>query len=173
MKRIFLSLLLLGLLGCSKKSSPISNATLTPPQIIQVMTDINVGTMDYIVSSATYSLPSREFIENEYSSGLRKFFNDLNFTYSKGDQDCRSFALGATFYVDHLHHIEKDKIQNSALAFGEFYYQKEGADGGGHAINVVITKDSNKYLVLFYEPQTYSIVILSKTEIESCEFYRF
>ncbi len=179
MKKIFIvGLIFLSLLGCSKHSAPSTNTTISSQQIEQVMMDINVGSMNYEVSDGVYSLPDRNFIGTDFSVALKSFFSQMGDSdYTSGENNCNVFSLGSSYFMKHLHHNTKtNKLDNTGIAFGEFYYIKEGADGGGHAINVSIVNDkniTNKFIVLFYEPQTCSIVQLTQTEIESCVFYRF
>ena len=140
--------------------------------------DINVGTMNYIAADAIYSLPTRDFIETDFAVALKTFFVKMGEAdYVNVEQNCNKFALGATFFMDYLHHNTTNKLSDTGIAFGEFYYTRSAANGGGgHAINITIIANkngTNQFTVLFFEPQTYSLVQLTQEEIESCEFYRF
>lgn len=157
----------------SKSNKTVINSTINSEDIWNIMSSVGAGnTANFITRDTIYSLPSIEYITNQFSQNLKGFFFSLNSQgWKEQENDCDDFALGACFLMNFLHHNTVDKIRNTGIAFGEFYYIRE--QGGGHAINVAIVKDNLEVKVVFYEPQTYSIVTLTQKEIESCVFWRF
>lgn len=169
-------LVALGLLaGCGKKSGAanvVTNFTLTSQEVVNFMSDKCPTSYQYSVRDAKYSLPARSYIEGGFSTALKSFLFQLNSNEWKTEEnDCDDFAVAAFFLMSFLHHNTAHKVSQTGLAFGEFHYMR--ADGQGHAINVAIAREGEKLSLVFYEPQTYSIVELSKEEIESCVFWRF
>jgi hypothetical protein len=178
-RREVIALGLLGILGtmtgCGSKAAPsntVTNFTLTSNQVAQVMYDNGCVDYRYSIRDAKYSLPTRDYISGPFSDSLRSFLFQLNSNQWKTDQnDCDDFSIAALFLMSFLHHNTVNKVTSTGIAFGEFHYIRD--IGGAHAINVAIVRESDKLKLVFYEPQTYSIVDLSKQEIESCVFWRF
>jgi hypothetical protein len=172
--KIGLTACLAVLASCSPQPKNIfTGNTIDGENIWEIMSDIGVTTDVFITRDRIYSYPSLSFIQGQFSEGLRSFFWSLSSgAWTPEGNDCDDFALGAAFYMGYLHHSTQYKVEVSGIAFGEFYYIRDS--GEGHAINVALVKNKDGAIkVVFYEPQTYSIVELSKSEIQSCIFWRF
>ena len=162
------------LASCKKPTNnTVTNFTLTAQEINDVMWEVGALPSNFFTRDASYSLPSISYINGEFSNSLRSFlFNLSSAEWKTESNDCDDFAMAACFLMNFLHHNTVNKVKNTGIAFGEFYYYKQGV--GYHAINVAVVRDENqKIKVVFFEPQTYSIVELNKEEIESCVFWRF
>lgn len=177
MKRVktYLIVFLLVLLSACgpKTTNTVTDFKVDGASVLTLMTDIGALTPNYITVDRNYSCPTRKFVEGEFSRALGAFISSMGTSgYKSSENDCDDYARAAAFFMGFLHHNTVHKISDTGIAFGEFYYTKAGA--GGHAINVfLVHEEGNKVKILFYEPQTCSIVILSKEEIESCEYWRF
>lgn len=115
-----------------------------------------------------YSLPSRHWVEWDFSRALFSVLSQLGFSYTEEKSDCDDFARLSAAYAALLHSKEGNK---TGLAFGEFWYTRR--DGGGHAINCYIVSDGGELALRFFEPQTQSELALTDEEILSCVFCRF
>ena len=64
---------------------------------------------------------------------------------------------------------ESDLSKKQSVAFGVIWYNRD--KGGGHAINIFITKDEQGLVYIkFVEPQNGQIVHLSQNELNSIFF---
>lgn len=149
---------------------------LSGPEIIQVLTDQVVGTFDGFCPDKTYSLPTQDWLTGAFGEAFDKFLFEFEESAWRPEiNDCDDFSRSAAFFAQLLH---KRKSKNdplrkeTALAFGEFFYTKDS--GEGHAINVAIIRNiKGEHEAVFFEPQNQTIVELTQTEKESCEFFRF
>lgn len=162
------------ILSCSKqtKHNTVTNFTLNSTEVWGVMSDAGFGNIsNYVIRDKNYSLPSENYIKNDFAGAFRSFLFQLDSGGWRAEEnDCDDFALGAAFFMNFLHHNTANKVNKTGIAFGEFFYEKDGA---GHAINVAIVREDAKIKVIFFEPQTYSIITLTRKETESCVYWRF
>lgn len=118
-----------------------------------------------------YSIPTKTWIEKDFSESFSKFTFDLGIKdkFLAESLDCDDIAQGAAFWGKYLHW--KEIKEKRGLAFGEFHYNSSSV--GPHAINIVIVSDAGKISVVFYEPQRRILVELTDKERDSCAFIRF
>lgn len=167
-------MLTLLLVGCNKNNNnPVITHSITAIELKTIMAKNKIYTPNAFVADQTYALPSENWIKTEYSSALYSFLTSFKSSqWTSEENDCDNFASMSYSFSQILHHNTPSKLEKSSLAFGEFWYITK--NGGGHAINVLITwAGENQYKVLFYEPQLQQIIALDKDEIDSCLFYRF
>ena len=87
--------------------------------------------------------------------------------------DCDNYAEAFRVYLQILHskamQKESDLAKKQSVAFGVIWYNRD--KGGGHAINIFITKDEQGLVYIKYvEPQNGQIVHLSQNELNSIFF---
>lgn len=171
--RIPLIILLLALCSCSKQqngSAPVvkTGVVLTDLDLVGVMRQYHVIPFNgFATSDSRYALPPEDWVTGEFLDRLRSFQFSLKQThYAAESNDCDDFAKMAAAFARLVHGNEKHE-RGTSIAVGEFYYKIDG--GGNHAINfaVVQAKDGRVKLI-FLEPQTWAIVRLSESEVESC-----
>jgi hypothetical protein len=140
---------------------------ITSSQLGDFLENCQIGTWVNLPDTQ-YSLPAEDWLSGSFASGLGSLLGQLGFAWSAEKMDCDDFARFAASYAALLHSKSGNK---TGLAFGEFWYTR--ADGQGHAINVAVIRSGSGELALrFFEPQTQSIVELTKEEIATCEFCR-
>lgn len=125
------------------------------------------------VADEAYMLPALDWVTGEFSDAWLAFRASLG-TWSEDDNDCDDFARGCAFFAQLLHHNTPQHELKTALAFGEFWYDRD--IGGGHAINVFLYRDATSDVgvqIGFFEPQTGEAITLSQKELESCIAWRF
>ena len=149
---------------------------LTGPEITQVLTDAGVATFDGYCPDKDYSLTTKAWLVLPFARALRSFCESFNIgSWEAEINDCDDFSRTAAMFAQacHNHTSKEDPTrQETALAFGEFFYTKD--DGEGHAINVaIIRNDKGEHEAIFFEPQNQTVVELTQTEKESCAFFRF
>jgi hypothetical protein len=116
-----------------------------------------------------YMLPARYWIEDRFSGAWLSFKSSLS-PWSPEDNDCDDLARAAAFFAQFLHRNTTNRPAGTALAFGEFWFNRDL--GGGHAVNFFLCRNSGKVTVEFFEPATGQVVQLSPTEIYSCRSWR-
>lgn len=117
------------------------------------------------IADATYSLPTKRWVETGYANLLASKFYDK--TYKLESFDCDNYSLGGQDVASVINATGKHQ-----LAIGVFYYVKDDS-ARGHAINIFLYKDGNEVKSGFFEPQTGKVIRLSEREIESCSHWRF
>lgn len=116
-----------------------------------------------IIADAIYVLPTKQWIENEFSIILN---TKLKNKYKLEAYDCDNFAIGAENVASEI-----NAKANHQLAIGEFYYIRDDRNQG-HAINFFLYKEGNNVKIGFIEPQNGKIIDLSEKEILSCSYWR-
>lgn len=167
LKQIAVCLLFLG--ACSKPPpSPLSGAK---PVEVEQVAEVLDGEFHFAgkIADRVYMVPSQEWIGTGFSQSWTAFREALG-PWTAEDNDCDDFARGAAFFAQLLHHNTKGRPPASALAFGEFWYQRR--DGVGHAINFFLYREGSALKVGYFEPQTGQPLILTPKEIESCIAWR-
>ena len=169
-------MLMMLFIGCGKQKETITSVVkqaIPITKIYSIMSDNGVYNMNSFCTDSLYSLPTENWIKTEFSTTLSLFLKSFKSSeWVTEENDCDNFSSMSYSFAQILHHNTKNKINNTGLCFGEFWYTKD-INKVKHAINVIIVYENDRYKVLFFEPQTQSIVELSKTEKESCEFYKF
>lgn len=165
-----LFILILG--GCSKPSvNTVTDFKMSSTDVYIFFQTIKIFPQNTLVADSSYALPSKSWIENEFSNAFKIFKNELQASnWSTSSNDCDDFARFAAFFAQYLHHNTQNKLQQTALAFGEFMYVKDPSSP--HAINVFLYRENNAVNIGFYEPQINAIVSLSQKEIKSAFFLR-
>jgi hypothetical protein len=136
--------------------------------LLDILKKNGIQPYNEIVLDASYTLPTKSWIIGEFSMA---FENDLSvyglLNYIPEKNDCDNFALHCHSFALKLHTRDQQSYQKG-FAIGQFVYDKDS--GGRHAINfwVIINPVSNKYEVVFYEPQSRRIVELSEQEKSLC-----
>lgn len=180
MKSLPLILLTLAiLLGCKPASStksgpsyPPPTRQLTPQEVVGVLAKTNVVSLSFALPDSVYVMPTVRWINSEFSSGLWQFQTELGISrWSAESNDCDKFAIATSFYAKWLNHSSPNRIQ-AALSVGELYYYRNADISQGHAINFFVVLVGDSLQAVFYEPQTRSIVELSKAERESVFFWK-
>ena len=162
--------------SCSEQQSynTVTNFTMSAKDVDEFIkrSDIGMSFGKGFVVDNLYVLPSRLWIEKEFSQALSQFQRSLKTSvWTAEENDCDDFSRFAAFFAEYLHYNTQNKLPKTALCFGEFAYQRD--IGGAHAINVFLYRENNKVQMAFYEPQTCKVVVLSESEKMSCLFYRF
>lgn len=141
-------------------------------QIAQQLEAAGVSTQSWHLADREYAMPTRNFLTGAFASALwtlQGFFGVLGWTEEAND--CDDFAGLARCFAQILHFLTPGRPARSALAVGEFWYEKDN-NGGGHAINVACC-GLEASDVVFFEPQTRNLVNLSATEKASAILVRF
>jgi hypothetical protein len=165
-------------IGCQNSTDQInvqSDFVLKDYELTGYLAQLGVrGWQGNFTADQRYALPSKDWIEYQYSSSLHAMLSSLrNGVWIAEDNDCDDFARAAAFLAQYLHHNTIRKQSNTGLAFGEFWYIKQPG-GEGHAINIFVYRNKKGEIsVGFYEPQDQQIIKLTKKEIDSCIYYRF
>ena len=121
------------------------------------------------VGDALYSLPSLEWVQNDFTQAYRQFKASVD-VYRAESNDCDNFERACAFFADLLW-SNTPKTTATGLAFGEFWYEQD--TGGGHAINFFLYRFLGPDIMIgFYEPQTGSVKSLTQKEISSCTYWR-
>jgi hypothetical protein len=113
------------------------------------------------------------FLSGPFTTAYQSYNIDMGLGfYDKEANDCDNFSSGAAHFMNFLHYQTPNrKFPNAGIAFGVFDYKRK--DGTYHSINIAIVVSNEKIKVVFYEPQTYSIVGLTNQEIWSCIRWHF
>jgi hypothetical protein len=146
---------------------------LTKSELIDIINEkalIHKGLIN--APDATYSLYSLNYITGK---GYNKFKNWL---FKRGilgwryTFDCDNYAEAFRVFLQIVHtKAQKGKADNyrkQAVAIGVIWYEKDG--WGGHAINLIVTKEEENLVVKFVEPQNGKVMELTQTELESIFF---
>jgi len=123
------------------------------------------------IADSRYELPSEEWVTDKYPDILFNFLRDLKQgSWVSESNDCDDFSKISASFAHVLHHNTPRKQPNTGLAFGEFYYNINGDPTKGHAINFALAKTKdNKVKLVFFEPQEFKVITLTKEEIASCQ----
>ena len=164
----------------SSTSSSSSTVTYPPPtqvldsaDIFDLMRETGISAPSFAVPDAKYVLPTRRWVEQDFSGGLWQFQNEMGISrWVSESNDCDKFALAASFYAKWLNHSSPNRNVAAGLAIGEVYYLKGGVFGQGHAINFFIVGAGITRQIVFYEPQIRQIVTLTPAEITSIFFWK-
>lgn len=118
-----------------------------------------------------YMLPAKSWIAGEFAEALQWDQEKLGlsrYVYSKNN--CNKFARHAKDFADRCH-LATESPDDTALAFGEFWYVTDA--GPGHCINCAVCRENAELELVFFEPQSCRLVNLSKKEISLCSGARF
>ena len=169
------------IIGCSKSSASMEPEVILPApptktfnrsEIKYAIDEIGIYTDAFVINDKKYVLAKREWLENEFSSGLAAFQFQFGINnWSSESNDCDKFSSAASFYLKWLNHSSPNRNVNASLAAGEIYYTRD-VDGIGHAINLFMLDVNGILTPSFYEPQTRRFVRLSKKEILSVFFWK-
>lgn len=178
LRSIFLSVIILfGAVACQKPSNesipipPAPTRSYTSDEIKTLMLMDGVYAPNLALPDTTYLMPTKSWIEKEFSQGLAAFQFQMGIDkWSSESNDCDKFAIAASFYCKWLNHSSPNRKYSAGIACGEIYYIRDA--GGGHAINFFLTSDGDKIKTVFYEPQTRMIVALSENEKSRIFFYK-
>lgn len=152
---------------------------MNPPTVISKPTiqeflfnaGIDVATAAVVMPDPRYALPDPDWIAGSFAKAFAVWRDQQLGVYAPGECDCDDFVEAATFYARLCYRRTPNRPSNAGVAFGEFYFQRNGT-GYGHAVNVAICRGSDNLLhLVFFEPQTAQIVTLTKKEISSCNYF--
>lgn len=137
---------------------------ITSEQLIDAFDAAGVGESALTIMDSQYSLPSFDWVANEFADSLRENLNATSsWYYIKERNDCNQFALQA-WSLARLAHVNSTS-NKSGLAFGMFIYTQENK-ATHHALNVFLHRNNNNEIKLgFFEPQTQKIAHLTDMEI--------
>jgi hypothetical protein len=121
-----------------------------------------------ITGDASYSVFDIDKLEKYYDEYRKDLFEKGVVRWDR-QFDCNRFSqsFASFLQIKHLVNSRKEFGHGEALAVAEVYYKKDS--GGGHAINLILTKDG----FVFFEPQTGRVSTLSSTEKESISLIKF
>jgi len=169
---------------CGNNSNNQNN-TVTSFKLSSIQVEQHLGAIginpDYykgVVADGHYALPTEEWVRTSFSSSFKTFKDSIiKGPWVSEENDCDDFARAAAFFAQLLHHNTQNKLSNTGLAIGEFWYtmrdRKEGLAIGAHAINFILVRDKSENIrVLFFEPQISQVVELTDKEIRSCFYWR-
>lgn len=169
MKYIKVLILALALLvGCSKAPETPGKGEIDANGARDfVETNSIEGMFNTMIVDQRYILPTRAWVTEVFSCEFYDFLSkNKSLNWVEEANDCDNFAGMARFYALMMHH--RDSGLKTGLAFGEFYYRRDGSKWNDfHAINFFLTKDGDDVEVVFYEPQFQKIITLTKSEIAS------
>ena len=115
------------------------------------------------IADGTYASPATRWLTGNFYTNLYLPWTKKNGLSKWRDQfDCDNFAYLYFVFAQICH--AKSGRKEEGLAVGVMYYMTD--DGGGHAINFVVSKGEFKAI----EPQSGDIVKLSEDERNSCWF---
>jgi|TARA_R100000963_G_C4595185_1_gene70924 hypothetical protein len=121
---------------------------------------------------ANYSLFSSNYVTGEGYDKFKEWLFRRGILGWRHTFDCDNYAEAFRVFLQIVHSkAQKGKTDNSrkqAVAVGVIWYERDGR--GGHAINLIVTKDGENLVVKFVEPQDGNIIELSQTERESIFF---
>lgn len=115
----------------------------------------------------SYALPSKEWVVDEFSHYYRCFLNRMGLEKWDEQWDCENFSKLAQALAG-IAHAKTRKRKEQGLAFGVFNFILDA--NSHHSINTFITKKDG---VLFWEPQTQELIVLSEKEEASATFVLF
>lgn len=149
----------------------MSATVISKPRIQELLFNEGVDTSVAAVElpDEQYALPAADWIANEFAAAFTSERNRWVGLYRNGCSDCDDFAEFAVTFAKFLFRNTEDRPKDAALAFGEFWYV---TPQGGHAINLAICREGDELKLVFFEPQSSSVVRLTRKEIESCCFVR-
>lgn len=117
----------------------------------------------------TFYLPvTKDFVFHNVAGATFNFFDVTGLPYRQGINDCDDYTLAGVVLARRAYYEIYRDFRPVSILFGEFHYIRR--DGVNHAINCFITPQRT---LLFFEPQSNSLVSLTKEEIMSCTFWRF
>ena len=122
---------------------------------------------------ANYCMYSEDFILGEGYKNFKKWLYKRGILGWRHTFDCDNYAEAFRVYLQILHskamQKEPELSKKQSVAFGVIWYNRD--KGGGHAINIFITKDEQGLVYIkFVEPQNGQIVHLSQNELNSIFF---
>jgi hypothetical protein len=143
---------------------------------LEVKKYLKIGSNDTVTINtpdANYCMYSEDFILGEGYKNFKSWLFKRGIFGWRQTFDCDNYAEAFIVYLQILHtkamQKEKDLSKKQSVAFGVIWFNRD--KGGGHAINVFITKDNEGLVHIKYiEPQTGEIVYLSQTELKSIFF---
>lgn len=119
---------------------------------------------DPTMLDAEYALPSSGWVGGAFASALLYNFRSLGLTFENESWDCDKFARMAAALAWVCHY--RTSGHRAALALGVFCYV---SPKGPHALNFAVTGMTPDE-VIFLEPQTCQIMLLTEKEKQSCQF---
>ena len=141
-------------------------------QLAEQLQAAGVASLSWHIADRNYALPTVNFLRGAFASALWSFQNFFAvMSWTEEANDCDDFARLAAAFAQILHYLTPGRPECSALAVGEFWFQKDNG-GGGHAINVACC-GLEASDVVFYEPQTRTVLHLTDTEKASATMVRF
>lgn len=160
-QKIVLFACLLFVCGCNKKTPLIipENDVITVDQIYNAVDADGLYSVYSFVTDSDYLVLDKGWVANSFSQSFSNFLVSIKQNiYISESNDCDDFSEYAYAYIRYLQH-NKTYNKNFSVCFGKVYYLTDA--GIGHAVNFFISSDGE---VLFYEPQKYQIIELSKKE---------
>ena len=147
--------------------------TFTNHEVIKYIKIGSNQTVPINAPDANYCMFSEEFILDEGYKNFKKWLFKRGILGWRDTFDCDNYAEAFRVYLQILHTKAMQKENNlskkQSVAFGVIWFTRD--QGGGHAINIFITKDEEGLVYVKYiEPQTGEIVHLSQKEKESIFF---
>lgn len=142
-------------------------AVQTEEQIEAMMiSQLSIPFNAYIVGDESYAIPDEKWVKSDFLDLLRKFQASIRETrYIAEGNDCDDFAKMASAFSKLVY--SNSRVQGGkSPAIGEFYYRKVGV--GDHAINFAIVSSGDQFKIIFFDPQTWEVVKLSREELDSC-----
>lgn len=162
------------LVSCSKSPpNTVTTHMMTSAEVQIFMSKANIAPLNECsaVADTAYALPAEEWLDGTFSTDLEKYQYEFKTSgWVNEENDCDDFARNAANFAQVLHHNTSNKLKNTGLLFGEFWYIT--STGEGHAINFVVVMLKDAPTLQFYEPQTHRRIVLTTSEMTSCVFWR-
>jgi|TARA_R100000084_G_scaffold81194_1_gene37559 hypothetical protein len=121
---------------------------------------------------ANYCLYSFDYITGEGYQAFNKWLFRRGILGWQHTFDCDNYAEAFRVFMQIVHaKAQKNKDDGSrkqAVAIGVIWYERD--DRGGHAINIIVTKEGDNLAIKYVEPQDGKEVFLSQTEKKSIFF---
>lgn len=124
--------------------------------LIKLLKEKTLGD-DYSIGDNFYKMPEKSWVSEVFAKKYKSFTSLISSKYNR-KFECDDFAREAAYFCSLL---------ENGVACGEFWFFL--STGQRHAINFFVCKDEE---LVFFEPQTYSIINLDIDEMRNCLNWR-
>lgn len=146
----------------------ITATTITGDELEQFLISQGIRPEVIFIADDVYALPDRDWIAGEFAQALAPKLEVLVGPFVPEESDCDDFADVTACFARICHRKTLARPRESSIALGEFWYTR--ADGGGHAISILVPRVNGQLALAFFEPQWRQLVTLSQPEIASCAY---
>jgi hypothetical protein len=122
---------------------------------------------DIVFLDEQYAEPTLSYLQHEFSHALTANLTAQGLMgYDVESNDCDDFAVEAWALMRRCHSrtIKQEGYVRCSIAFGCWQYRPANSNGATHIINCAVIDNG----LVFYEPQTQSVIQLTDEEISTC-----